>query len=244
MLNPELNPEALAEQYRADGRVRIHHILDNESAAALRALLAEQVTYQLAYVANGMNLSMTLEQLAALTPEQRRDLFKGLYAEASRGVGFLYGRFHLSEISEGDYPQLAKLHEFYEFLNSDAMLSFVRKVTGSDDVISADAQATSYRPGHYLTRHRDDLSGQERRQAYVFGFSQGWHPDWGGLLQFFEDDGTPKDAWAPEFNTLSLFNVTHVHSVTHIAPYALVPRLSVTGWFRADELPGQVTANS
>jgi Rps23 Pro-64 3,4-dihydroxylase Tpa1-like proline 4-hydroxylase len=53
------------------------------------------------------------------------------------------------------------------------------------------------------------------------------------LLQFFEDDGTPRDAWAPQFNSMSLFDVRHVHSVTFIAPFALEPRLSLTGWFRA-----------
>jgi Rps23 Pro-64 3,4-dihydroxylase Tpa1-like proline 4-hydroxylase len=65
--------------------------------------------------------------------------------------------------------------------------------------------------GQYLTRHRDDIEGTTRRLAYVFGFTRRWHPDWGGLLQFYEDDGTPRDAWVPAFNRLSLFAIRHVH---------------------------------
>lgn len=238
MLNSSLDISQLADTYRIDQRVRVTDVLDPEVAQRLHTILAERVEYRLAYVAGEQNLSITMEQLGALSPEQRRDLFGGLYAEASRGVGFLYGRFHLSEIKNGAHEELEFLDEFYRFLNSDEMFAFIQGVTAIGDIRSADAQATAYRAGHFLTRHRDDLSGQQRRAAYVFGFSQAWHPDWGGLLQFFEEDGTPRDAWMPQFNTLSLFGVGHIHSVTHIAPYAAAPRLSVTGWFRADELPG------
>ncbi len=165
-------------------------------------------------------------------------MFGSIYAEAARGVGFLYGRFHLNEAKDiennEDYDFL---YELFKFLNSDDMFSAINKITKIEGIKSADAQATSYRAGHFLTRHRDDLSGQERKLAYVMGFTEVWHPDWGGLLQFFEEDGTPRDAWAPMFNTLSLFDVSHIHSVTHIAPYAATPRLSITGWFRSDGMP-------
>jgi Rps23 Pro-64 3,4-dihydroxylase Tpa1-like proline 4-hydroxylase len=70
-------------------------------------------------------------------------------------------------------------------------------------------------------------------------FSPQWHPDWGGMLQFFQDDGTPRDAWAPQFNSLVLFDVAHVHSVTFVAPFAKTPRFAVTGWFRTKPLENQ-----
>ena len=113
------------------------------------------------------------------------------------------------------------------------MLSFISTVSGRNDLKSADAHFTRFTPGQFLTRHRDENTNEQRRLAYVLSLSKNWHPDWGGLLQFFEDDGTPRNAWVPQFNTLSLFDIRHVHSVTFIAPFALEPRLSVTGWFRA-----------
>ena len=236
MLNSNLDIDQLAAEYRADQRVRITNVLEDSVAHKIREVLLNKVPYELAYVVNNQNLSMSMEQLGATISQQRRELFTALYAEASRGVGFLYNRFHLSQAKDHSLKDLHFLHELYAFLNSPQMLSVIGKITGAQDLVSADAQATCYRAGHYLTRHRDDLSGQERRLAYVFGFSESWHPDWGGLLQFFEEDGTPRDAWMPQFNTLSLFDVRHIHSVTHIAPYAAAPRLSITGWFRADEV--------
>lgn len=118
-------------------------------------------------------------------------------------------------------------------VNAPETLAQVRALTGFQDITPADGQATRYRGGHFLTRHRDDIPGQDRRVAYVLSLTERWHPDWGGLLQFFEDNGTPRDAWVPGWNVLSLFDVRHVHSVTYVAPFAGAPGLSVTGWFRA-----------
>ena len=132
-----------------------------------------------------------------------------------------------------DNQQLAFLHQMFDFVNSDEMLSFISTITGQTDLTGADAQFTRYTSGQFLTRHKDDITREGRRIAYVMGFSEDWHPDWGGLLQFFENNGTPRDAWIPAFNSLSLFDVRHVHSVTYVTPFTRRPRLSLTGWFNA-----------
>jgi len=132
-----------------------------------------------------------------------------------------------------DDEALRYLHELFDFLNSRQMLDFIMQVTGSVDLVSADAQYTRYIPGQYLTRHRDVVETQGRKFAYVLGFSRDWHPDWGGLLQFYQEDGTPRDAWTPEFNCLNLFATRHIHAVTYVTPFAGEARLSLTGWFRS-----------
>jgi Rps23 Pro-64 3,4-dihydroxylase Tpa1-like proline 4-hydroxylase len=135
-----------------------------------------------------------------------------------------------------DDEDIRYLHSVFEFLNSEEMLGFISEVTGQKDLKSASAQYTRYTPGHFLTRHRDDVTEEKRRIAYVLAFSKEWHPDWGGLLQFYEDDGTARDAWVPEFNSIALFDVRHVHSVSYVTPFTKQPRISLTGWFRAKEL--------
>ena len=111
------------------------------------------------------------------------------------------------------------------------MLDAVRRITGASTFDNVFAQATDYRPGHYLTRHLDDPKGELRKFAFVWGFTRTWDPDWGGLLQFYNDDAEPTYAYSPGFNTLDLFDVRHVHAVTLVAPFALHPRLAVSGWF-------------
>ena len=154
-----------------------------------------------------------------------------LMQAASQGVGFLYGGYMMNRPGKDRDPELAILYELYDYLGGEEALEIFRAITGIDNITGIDAQFTRYTSGQYLTRHSDNITEEGRRVAFVFGFSSNWHPDWGGLLQFYENDGTPRDAWTPEFNTLSLFDVRHVHSVSYVTPFAAAPRLSLTGWF-------------
>lgn len=201
-----------------------------EYAAAISRCLAQETRYLNAYFAAGKNREASDKDFANLAPADRHLLQQQLFADAAQGVGFLYGRHHISfKNLESDTPAL--LRQVMAVLNSPEMLDRIRLISGFDDICCASAQATRYAPGNFLTRHNDLKEDEGRRVAYVLGFSPHWHPDWGGLLQFYRQDGTPRDAWAPEFNSLTLFDVHHVHAVTYVAPFASAPRLSITGWF-------------
>lgn len=231
MLNPSLDVDALAEKYRAEQRVRIENVLLDEVAERIRSICSSKAPYEFAYFLDGSCRATSAAEMAAFEDRTKSRLSRELMQNAARGVGFLYCRYLVRQDVPATDPDLAFLHEVAGFLNSARMLEFVSQVTGRADIARADAQYTRYSAGQYLTRHQDNIDGESRRIAYVFGFTRTWHPDWGGLLQFFEDDGEPRDAWAPAFNRLSLFDVRHVHSVTFVTPFAGGDRYSLTGWF-------------
>lgn len=236
MLNPNLDRAALATDFSREGRVRIEGLLDPEIAEQVRRYLLTEVPYE--YLANidGRNVAIPTEKLQQQSEAELVELQQKIHTAAATGAGFFYCGYMLERSQrETDNEALRFLHSVFDFLNSDEMLSFVAGITGHDDLKSADAQYTRYTQGQFLTRHQDDIGDEQRRLAYVLGFSKNWHPDWGGLLQFFEADGTPREPWTPAFNTMSLFNIGHVHSVTYVTPFAIEPRLSLTGWFRAKE---------
>ncbi len=232
MLSPQLNVEQLAQEYRRDGRIRITDVLRPEVAAELRELYLKHIPFDYVMAVGGHNRTVSEADMRAMSQTDQRELHGQLMREASQGLGFLYNGYLLADGRAAAVPELAPLQAMFDYINGEEMLDFIRRLTGETAVIGADGQATRYTAGHYLTRHRDDPANEQRRMAYVFGFSRDWHPDWGGLLQFFEEDGTPRDAWAPSFNSLSLFDVRHIHSVTYVTPFAREPRLSLTGWFR------------
>ncbi|MEP5569255.1 MAG: 2OG-Fe(II) oxygenase family protein [Halioglobus sp.] len=234
MLSPSLNFDKLALEYRADQRIRIANVLQPESAQELQTLFHRGIPFDHLMFLRGENRAYSADEMAAMSEPEKRSVQETLVRQAGDGVGFLYGGYRLTDGRAKNIESLAPLQRFFEYINSEAMLEFVRRVTGETAIVGADGQATQYTAGNFLTRHRDDPVGEKRRVAYVFGFSNGWHPDWGGLLQFFEENGTPRDAWLPQFNTLSLFDVRHIHSVTYVTPFAKAPRQSVTGWFHAN----------
>lgn len=95
-----------------------------------------------------------------------------------------------------------------------------------------DGQATRYLPGHFLTGHDDDVAGKGRIAAYVLNLTPAWRTEWGGLLQFHDPAGDVLRGLLPRFNTLNLFTVPQLHSVSLVAPFAASPRYAVTGWIR------------
>jgi len=232
MLNPNLDIDALASEYARDDRLRIENLLDPAFAERLHTACRDDVPYEFICHVDGNNVVIPEEELRQMSRDEQNELQKQMVNEASRGVGFFYSGYQMVRAqTDTDDPKLAFLHSMFDFVNSEEMLSVIAAVTGQAGLVGADAHYTRYTPGQYLTRHKDVVEREGRRIAYVMGFSKNWHPDWGGLLHFFEDDGTPRDVWIPTFNSLVLFNVRHVHSVSYVTPFAKEQRLSLTGWF-------------
>jgi hypothetical protein len=229
MLNPTLDLPALAAAFAETGRIRVAEALAPAAADAVAGEMAG-LRYQL-FCATGKGVAvLDHEDLARWTPERRAELTEHLHEAAAQAEGFAYDGFRMTEAWTQAIPDtpLGRLHRA---LPSPAMLEAMRAITGASTFDNAFAQATRYAPGHYLTRHLDDPKGEHRKFAFVWGFTRKWDPDWGGLLQFYDDAGGPTDALSPGFNTLDLFDVRHVHAVTYVAPFAKAPRLAVSGWF-------------
>ena len=94
-------------------------------------------------------------------------------------------------------------------------------------------QLTRYRAGHFLTAHDDWAEGLNRVAAYVFNLSADWNVDFGGLLQFIDANGHVQQAYTPRFNSLSLFKVPQLHSVSVVPAYVNRARFALTGWARS-----------
>lgn len=230
--HPDLNIENINAQYSRDKRIRIQSPISMEQAEQVFNSLTKETPYKIALIQDGKPTTLSDAEWKQLPAEQKRNIHTETMRNASKGVGFIYGRYQLS----GQHEPINNLAALHQWLNSEEVLSWVREMSGHKDIVAASAQATRYTAGQFLTRHMDTHSTEKRRLAYVFSFSPNWHPDWGGLLQYYESDGTPREAWSPGFNTLSIFDVGHIHSVTYVTPFSLTPRLSVTGWFRATPL--------
>ncbi len=224
-INPELKSDLLKAQFDDNGRIRVMNFLSELQANFLYEQ-AQQAHFNNAFFIHQHNHEASDEQIAQLNHEQRRQLYRDIYQHAARGVGFLYGRHKIES------TQKSLFADFLKFMNSEQVLSFIKQISGIDKLSYADGQLTRYRVGDYLTRHKDDPAGETRKLAYVLSLSPMWHPDWGGLLQFYQKNGDPELAYAPKFNTLTLFDVTQIHTVTTIAPFAPTARYSITGWFR------------
>ena len=225
-MNKDLSIDELASSFSENGIVRISSFLQDESAAKIRDFLQQNVDYQNAFFVDGSNREASDKEISDLPFDTRQQLYRGIHQSAAKGVGFLYGKHQILDES----PEYLK--NTLSFLNTTKILELVSSITQNINLNYADGQATRYRSGDFLTRHTDNIPGETRQIAYVLGMTENWHPDWGGLLQFFQQNGEPTNSWSPEYNSLTLFDVKKIHSVTSIAPFTERNRYSITGWYR------------
>jgi len=232
-INPRLERGGLAAEFAAKGRLQVRDVLTEESAAALRRLLAGQTPWGLAWQAGAAAPARLIraEQLNALPDEERKAM--AARAAADPDYGFAYHSYplvtaYLERWSPGGPHDL-----LLEELNSGPVLEFIRAITGIPEIVKMDGQATLYAPGHFLRPHNDEESERGRRVAYVLGLTIGeWQPHWGGYLNFFSPAWDVEEAFRPRFNSLSLFRVPQWHSVGEVSAAAPIGRYAITGWAR------------
>ncbi|MBB1400074.1 2OG-Fe(II) oxygenase family protein [Pseudoalteromonas sp. SG44-8] len=218
--------ESIQEEYMKNKRVMLSDVWTDESASLLHEAIENKTNFLNAFAIDGKYIQSSDRELGSMTTEEKRELQRTIYKDASNGIGFFYGRHNINKNTE-----FSLYKALFNYLNSDVCLNFIRQITGNENVISASVQVTRYISGNFLTRHNDVLPSEGRAIAYVFGFTPNWHPDWGGLLHFFNAEGGMVDTFFPKNNTLSLFDVNLPHSVSYVTPFAKYPRYSITGWF-------------
>ena len=234
-LNPTLDVRDFAGAFQRDGMVQVPDFLTPDSADRLEASLKTGTPW-------GLSLTDAAGKGEWLSPQAIQTLGReGLAAKAREAMTGARTGFGFSFLS---YPIIDALlagnepghptHELVQLLNSPEARDFCAAVAGETGITKIDAQATLFRPGDYLTLHNDTGVG-ERRAAYTLGLTRNWRTDWGGQLLFHDEAGDVPRGLMPRFNVLTLFRTPQWHTVATVAPYAGVPRLSITGWLRDDK---------
>ncbi len=233
MINNALNLNLYRQQLLQATRVQIPNFLQQDAAEKLHQCLLQDVPWALAERSNGISHTLDAHSYAAMTAEQQLALLNKAYQLAKSEFQFSYDSYMMVRAAkEGWNPGLI-LHAVLDFLNSPDFLLFARRLTGEPSIVAVNAQATRYRAGQFLSRHQDKHEHENRVCAYVINLSKNWDSDWGGLLQFHDQENRLLESYVPYWNHLSLFRVPQSHSVSLVSPWAGQPRLAITGWFLA-----------
>lgn len=240
-LRDGLDPAPFAEIYNRDKLVSIPDILPEATAMALYQMLRSQVRWRLVFPEPSPQpggqehvIMLSQEEIAQMGREGMARRIQGVMSRARDNYGYLYNCYPMIQAYTQGWDAGHPIHQLAEFLNSPEFLEFGRAVIGADAITKADAQATLYAGGHFLTRHVDEGYDRERRAAYTFGFTRDWQPDWGGLLMLLDSNLDVVRGLLPRFNTLNLFDGTMIHSVSAVSPFAGDGRIQITGWLRDD----------
>lgn len=234
-LNPQLDRAQLAEAFKRDGRIQIRNFLTDQTAEEIHTILSRATPWGIAWQAGDKSAPTAIEapELQKAPVERQREIDLATYRSAAAGeYAFQFARYpilnaYLEKWNEGSPHDL-----LLEYINAEDFLGFIREVTGIPSIVKGDAQATLFAPGQFLGQHTDSHVKEGWTVAYVMNFCKNWKPDWGGYLNFFDEDGDIIAGFRPRFNALNMFKVPRAHAVSYVPPFAPVERFAITGWFR------------
>jgi Rps23 Pro-64 3,4-dihydroxylase Tpa1-like proline 4-hydroxylase len=234
-INPTIDVAAASTIFAHDDRVQIRDFLTDKTAQGVRRVLERETLWGTAWQAgtNGPS-SIRQHELRAMPSDRRTALALAVNtAAAAREYAFRFAHYPMVHAYIEKWNSKGIHDLLVEHLNDAPFLDLARAVTGIPELIKADAQATFFSAGDFLSVHDDSHATERRRVAYVLNVADAdWSPDWGGYLNFLDDDGDIVAGWRPRFNSLNLFRVPQRHQVSYVPPFARASRFAVTGWFR------------
>lgn len=235
-INPAIDRASLRHEFAKNGRVQIRDVLTSEAARNLRHILMNQTQWGLSWQAGeeGGPNSLKAQEIAAMPTQQKAEFARSI-SDAMRGndYGFVFSHYPMLNAYLEQWDEGSPHDILLEHLNSEPFLSLVRDITAIPELIKADGQATLFAPGQFLAQHNDSHVAEGWRVAYVLNMGPDeWRPDWGGYLQFLDEDGDITGGYKPRFNSLNMFAVPQSHNVSYVPPFAPHARVAVTGWVR------------
>ena len=234
IISTTLDQNAIKSELAEKGFIVIPNFLDEKVAERIFNCLNDEVRWELAYREGNQSVAQTYDQQLALTPEERAQQRHQILDQAKEDYQFSYFRYPMIDAYINNWLPKLILNDVLESFNSQRSLDFLRDISSDLEVRKVEFQATNYAPGHFLKLHNDMAkAGDDRRYACVVGLTKEWQSDWGGLLQFVDDNKVTR-SFTPSFNSCAFFKVPRDHQVSYVAPYASKPRYSLTGWLRAD----------
>jgi Rps23 Pro-64 3,4-dihydroxylase Tpa1-like proline 4-hydroxylase len=238
-INPGLDVDALADELARSRRLQIRDFFMPDTAEQIHAMLETRTPWWLAYNVGEKVEQLPPEMLSRMSPGEVDRILGQVVERAQTQYQFVYAFYPIigNYFSPDPKPPISQV---FRFLNTPHVLDWLRRLSGREDVKWVDAQATLYQSGHFLKSHSDIDSANVRAAAYVLNFTKLWERDWGGYLQFFNEDHDIELALRPIFNAMNIFLVPADHSVGIVSPFAYGNRLSVTGWLRTDDPPGPI----
>lgn len=224
--------QASATNFARSGILRIPELFPAHVAELLYCHFETEICWNRVFNQGDKAWDLGTEIIAAMDRGEADELTTEIHETARDGFQFLFDSLIVSDDPAARAARGLLLDRVVEALNHPDSLEMLRTITGEPAVRLVDGQATRYLPGHFLTSHDDGVDGQGRIAAFIINLTKDWRTDWGGLLQFHNAGGDVPLALKPGFNTMHLFRVPQMHSVTYVAPFAAKPRYAITGWLR------------
>lgn len=230
----DVDVAALKAEFADKGFVKIDDFIDEPSSRELiKNLPPAADRWQMTFRRDGRVEALEANRMQSMTERNRVKLSNEIYSAALNGPQFVYQKISLDEAATEAANKDEKGLLVREMLNSDAVLSLVKSVSGEEGLTRALSDATYFVRNQFKNREMgpDDGAVHVGFELYL---TSPWREDFGGFLNFYDDDGNILDAVYPRFRQLVLYRLPRAHGVSALAPFCNALRFSISGSFTTD----------
>ncbi len=231
-LNKTLDLNPLAKAFKQSSRVQIRNLFNEDSAGRIYTALVAGTPWQVVYNEGTKVFQRSIQEMSTLTQRRHRELAESIYSRAIKSFQYLHFVYPNNTGAPLEEPDGHLLHDLLSFMNEEAFLENIRTISGIKGISKADGFATWFKRDHFLMQQADREAGDDARLAYELNFTKDWRPDYGGYLNFHDDDNDVLEAVMPRFNNMTLYKVGQPHAINYVSPFANGARVAISGFFR------------
>ena len=229
MLGKNIDWKAIQNEFASKGYVRINNVLEETVCERVRDQLVNEAPWGIKFTSKNGPITLPRDEFLSMSPQQLKSFHQELiWATQNKGMAYFYFTCELDQLG-------SSCAEFIDYIMSQEFVGLIKYVTGNLNINGFEGHSACYRPNCFLTTHHDLDAANQRKTAFIFGFTKFWKMEWGGLLHMLDDDMNINEVLVPSHNTLTLFSVPRNHFVSHVAPYASQNpkhgRYTITGWY-------------
>ncbi len=230
-LNDRLDWQALAREFQVSNRIQIRDVLKEECAERIWKCLSEETPWQLAHHDGREPAVLIADEIRGKTPQEIEKTQRDILTRATSKLSYVYEIYPMADAYLAQDDPGLFLHRVFEFINSEHYLNFIKTITGVPEIKRGNAHAACYHHNQFLSCHDDYMPDEGRGAASVLNFTKDWKANWGGYVQFYDDDFNIELGLLPRFNTLNMFLPPQEHLISFVPPFTGALRYTVTTFF-------------
>jgi SM-20-related protein len=232
-LNPAIDIDLAQASFAFQRRVQIGAIFEETCANAIHACLVQETPWGFAWWNGHTTAFLCKQEIDALAAEHAGHIAQHVQALARSGE-FSFA-FHCHPLfasieAQAKWMTPPLLDDLLAFLNSRDLLELVKEISNCSKICKADAHATLFAPNQFQSPQQENGTGQ-KRLAYALNFTHDWREDWGGYLQFYGANGDILQGYKPQYNSLSLCDVSQAYGISVVPSHAPYGHLAIRGYF-------------
>ena len=226
-LNDGVDPKALAKEYKKAGRVLIKDAMDAKCADKLSESIETMAIWRTVYLDGETERRISGHDLQSLTNRRQRDMQENIYIQARQGYQYLRYECPTDVIPDSKDPK--GLTDADVFFKSDGFRDFLRKIAGAKDGELENVGARWLQRDHFMADSALATKLPDCKLWFSMDMTRTWQMQWGGQLNFLDDEGEIEQAWSPGFNQLSVYAGGTRHSIGYVTPFHHAFCLSICG---------------